>query len=125
MPNIFAITVGNNSKPFQCSDSFVGHFVKDKLKWSKCKATQASQKLPADAEDQMEACAFQLTVVITDHNIPDACVVNGNQTGNTYSQSGQMTYTETGIHQVAAVGKEVKRTFTIMIEISIREVLLF
>ena len=115
---IFMMTVRNNSKLFQCSDTFVGHFVKDKLKWSKHKATQAGQKLLANAEDQMEACAFRLAVAIADHNIPDVCVINGDQMGNTYSQSGQSTYAETGTNQVTVVGKEDKRAFTIMVGVS-------
>lgn len=118
LPNVFTVAVGNNSKPFQCSDSFIGRFVKDKLKWSKRKGTQAGQKLPADAEDQMEACAFRLAIAITDHDIPATCVVNGDQTGNTFSQSGQSTYAETGTNQVTVVGKEDKRAFTIMVGIS-------
>ena len=118
LPKIFTMTVRNNSKLFQCSDTFVGHFVKDKLKWSKCKATQAGQKLLANAEDQMEACAFRLPVAIADHDIPDACVINGDQMGNTYSQSGQSTYAETGTNQVTVVGKEDKRAFTIMVGVS-------
>ena len=118
LPKIFMMTVRNNSKLFQCSDTFIGRFVKNKLKWLKCKVTQTGQKLPANTEDQMEACAFRLTVAIADHNIPDACVVNGNQMGNTYSQSGQSTYAETGTNQVTVVGKEDKRAFTIMVGVS-------
>ncbi|KAF9642099.1 hypothetical protein BDM02DRAFT_3106047 [Thelephora ganbajun] len=112
------MTVGNNREPFQCSDTFIGRFVKHKVEWSKRKGTQAGQKLPADAEDQMEACAFQLAVAIADHDIPDSCVVNGDQTGSTFTQSGRSTYVETGTNQVTIVGKEDKRAFTIMVGIS-------
>jgi hypothetical protein len=56
--DVFETTVRNNCNPFQCSDSFVGCFVKEKLKWPKRSRTQAGQKLPADAEEQMEALHF-------------------------------------------------------------------
>jgi len=117
-PDVFTMTVVNNSKPFQCSDSFVGRFVKENLKWSKHSGTQAGQKLPADAKEQMEVCAFRLAIAIADHDIPDKCIVNGDQTGNTFSQSGQSTYAETGTKQVTVVRKEDKRAFTIMVGIS-------
>jgi len=118
LPNVFTVTVGNDSKHFQCSDSFVGRFVKEKLGWSRRKGTQAGQKLPADAEDQMEACALRLAVAIADHDIPETCIVSGDQTGNTFAQSSQSTYAETGTNQVTIVGKEDKRAFTIMVGIS-------
>jgi len=118
LPIVFTMTVGNNSKPFQCSDSFIGCFVKDKLGLSKCKGIQAGQKLPLDTEDQMEACAFRLAIAIANHNRPDTCVVNSDQTGNTFAQSEQSTYAKTGTNQVMIVGKEDKRAFTIMVGIS-------
>ena len=118
LPEIFTTEIGGNGRVFQCSDAFVGRFVKRTLGWSKRKGTQAGQKLPVDAEDQMEACAFRLAVVIGDHDIPESCVINNDQTGQTYAQPGLSTYDEVGTNQVTIVGKEDKRSFTIMVGVS-------
>lgn len=118
LPEIFEAEVGNNKKPFQCSDTFVGRFVNRTLGWSKRKGTQAGQKLPINAEEQMEAHLFRIAIAITDNNIPDSCVANCDQTGNVYAQAALSTYDQTGTNQVTIVGKEDKRAFTIMVGIS-------
>ena len=104
LPEIFTVDVGNNKKPFQCSDTFVGRFVNCTLGWSKRKGTQAGQKLPADADDQMEAHLFRIAIAISDNDIPESCVVNGDQMGNVFAQPGLSTYDEIGTNQVAIVG---------------------
>ena len=117
-PEIFTQRVGNDGKTFRCSESFVGRFVKRQLGWSKRKGTQAGQKLPADAAEQMKHHAFRLAVNIRDHSIPACCCVNSDQTGYTYSQPGMCTYDPTGTNQVTIVGKEDKRAFTILVGVS-------
>ena len=47
-----------------------------------------------------------------------SCCVNSDQTGYTYSQPGVSTYDSIGTNQVAIVGKEDKRAFTIMAGVS-------
>jgi len=118
LPEIFTTNVGNDRKPFQCSDAFIGCFIKHTLGWSKRKGTQAGQKLPVNAEEQMEAHLFRIAIAITDNDIPESCVANGDQTGNVYSQAALSTYDQTGTNQVMIIGKEDKRAFTIMVGIS-------
>jgi len=118
VPEIFAQRLGNDGRTFRCSEAFVGRFVKRQLGWSKWKGTQAGQKLPTDAPDQMKNHAFRLAVDIRDHSIPACCSANGDQTGYTYGQPGVSTYDPIGTNQVTIVGKEDKRAFTIMAGIS-------
>ena len=117
-PDIFTQRVGGNGGAFRCSEAFVGRFVKRQLGWSKRKGTQAGQKLPADAPDQMKSHALRLAVDIRDHSIPASCCANGDQTGYTLGQPGASTYDPTGTNQVTIVGKEDKRAFTIMVGVS-------
>lgn len=117
-PEIFTQHVGSDNRTFRCSESFVGRFVKRQLRWSKRKGTQAGQKLPANASEQMKSHAFRLAIDIRDHSIPACCCANCDQTGNTYSQPGACTYDPIGTNQVTIVGKEDKRAFTIMVGVS-------
>jgi hypothetical protein len=117
-PEIFTQHVGNDGRSFRCSEAFVGRFVKRTLGWSKRSGTQAGQKLPADAPDQMKNHAFRLAVDIRDHSIPACCCVNCDQTGYNYGKPGACTYDPIGTNQVTIVGKEDKRSFTIMVGIS-------
>ena len=122
--DIFTRCVGSDGKTFRCSEAFVARFVKRKLRWSKRKGTQAGQKVPADAPEQMRNHALRLAVDICDHSIPASCCVNSDQTGRTYAQSGESTYDPIGATQVPVVGKEDKRAFTIMVGISMDGVVL-
>ena len=115
---IFTQCVGNDGGTFRCSEAFVGRFVKRQLGWSKRKGTQAGQKVPVDAAVQMKNHALRLAVDIRDHSIPASCCVNSDQTGYTYSRPGSSTYDPIGTNQVAIVGKEDKRAFTIMAGVS-------
>ena len=115
---IFTQRVGNDDKTFRCSEAFVARFVKRQLGWSKRKGTQAGQKVPTDAPDQMKAHALRLAVDIRDYSIPASCCANSDQTGTNYSRPGLSTYDPTGANQVTIVGKEDKRAFTIMVGIA-------
>jgi len=66
----------------------------------------------------MKNHALRLAVDIRDHLIPVSCGANGDQTGYTFSQPGVFTYDPTRTNQVTIVGKDDKRSFTIMIGVS-------
>ena len=126
VPEVFTQRVGNDGRSFRCSELFVGRFVKRKLGWSKRCGTQAGRKVPTDAMDQMKNHAFRLAVDIRDHSIPASCCANSDQTGFTYNKPGTSTYDPIGTNQVTIIGKEDKRSFTIMVGVSMsREVLPF
>ena len=116
--DIFTRRVGNSGETFKCSDAFVARFVNRQLGWSKGKGTQAGQKIPVDALVQTRNHALRLAVDIRDYSIPASCCANSDQTGYNYSQPGASTYDFTGTNQVAIVGKEDKRAFTIMVGVS-------
>ena len=115
---IFTRCVGNDGKMFRCSEAFVGRFIQRQLGWSKRKGTQAGQKVPPDASEQMKNHALRVAIDIRDHSIPANCCVNSDQTGYTFCQPGTSTYDPIGTNQVAIVGKEDKRAFTIMVGVS-------
>ena len=118
VPGIFDQRVGGNGGVFRCSEAFVGRFVNRQLGWAKRKGTQAGQKMPANAQEQMRNHALRLAIDIRDHSIPASCCANGDQTGYNYGQAGGSTYDPVGTNQVTIVGKEDKRAFTIMAGIS-------
>ena len=118
MREIFTRHVGNDGKTFRCSEVFVARFVKRQLGWSKRKGTQAGQKVPANAVEQMRNHALCLAVDIRDHSIPASCCVNSDQTGYTHSNPGASTYDPIGTNQVIIISKEDKRAFTIMVSVS-------
>ena len=89
---IFTQYIGSHGGTFRCSNTFVGCFIKRQLGWSKRKGTQAGQKLPADALQQMKSRAFRLALDIRDHSIPASCCTNSDQTGCMLGQSGESTY---------------------------------
>ena len=73
-PEIFTLRVSSDGGTFRCSEAFVGCFVKRQLGWSKQKGTQAGQKLPIDALEQMKNHAFRLAVDICDYSVPAVIV---------------------------------------------------
>ena len=62
--------------------------------------------------------ALHLAVDIHDRSIPASYCVNSDQTRYTYSKPRVSTYDPIGMNQVAIVGKEDKRAFTIMVGVS-------
>ncbi len=65
---------------FRASDSFVQKFLHGSLSWSIRKATQATQKLPKDWEDQCEQSFFCKVYIIKEHDISAKLHANSDQT---------------------------------------------
>jgi len=102
---------------FRASESFVRKFLHGTLAWSIRRATQAAQKKPIDWEDQCENSFFRQAYIIEEHMIPDALRVNSDQTQVVYAPGNKMTWTTTGDKQVAVVGTEEKRAFTLLVSV--------
>ncbi|KAJ7101748.1 hypothetical protein C8R44DRAFT_582586, partial [Mycena epipterygia] len=88
------------------------------LGWSERRATKAAQKLPANYETQLEEAFFREAHVIRDYAVPAALRVNTDQTQLVYQQGAGSTWNQRGAKQVATVGQEEKRAFTLVPSIS-------
>ena len=88
------------------------------MSWSIRAATQAAQKLPKDWEDQCERSFFRKAYVIKEFDIPESLYVNSDQTQVVYAPGNRLTYNPTGAKQVAVVGVEEKRAFTLMVSVA-------
>ncbi|KIJ90508.1 hypothetical protein K443DRAFT_49010, partial [Laccaria amethystina LaAM-08-1] len=88
------------------------------LSWSVRKATQAAQKLPKDWEDQCERSFFRKVHAIKEEDIPAELYVNSDQTQIVYAPGNRMTWTQTGSKQVAVVGMDEKRAFTLLVSVA-------
>ncbi|KDR76039.1 hypothetical protein GALMADRAFT_25286, partial [Galerina marginata CBS 339.88] len=94
------------------------------LHWSERRSTKAAQKLPSNHEEVLTNAFLREAYIIRDHAIPAALRVNTDQTQSIYQQGTKSTWNETGAKQVATVGQEEKRAFTLVLSISASGVLL-
>ncbi|THH17105.1 hypothetical protein EUX98_g9190 [Antrodiella citrinella] len=116
-PELFARKDENGKQRFCCSESFVHRFIKRSLGWSLRRGTRAGQKIPQDADLLLKRAHLRIAAVIRDQGVPDCLIVNSDQTQVIYSAGGAVTYEKTGAKQVAIVGAEEKRAFTLLPEI--------
>ncbi|KAJ7300583.1 hypothetical protein DFH08DRAFT_999627 [Mycena albidolilacea] len=63
------------------------------------KGTKAAQKLPANWEDAYETAFLRHAKLIKDHRIPDALIVNSDQTGIVYLPGSRLTWADRGAKQ--------------------------
>jgi hypothetical protein len=108
---------------FKCSESYVRKFL-HKMGWSERRATKAAQKLPENHEQILKEAHLREAHCIRDYNVPAALRVNTDQTQMTYQHGTNRTWNESGVKQVATVGQEEKRAFTLVPSISASGVLL-
>ncbi|KIO18300.1 hypothetical protein M407DRAFT_84106, partial [Tulasnella calospora MUT 4182] len=118
-PHLFTYR-GKNGEgtPFRCSDEFVRKFLKTNLNWTWRQATKAAQKLPVDAAQQTRRTFLRMAATIRDETIDPCFIINADQTQVVYYSGTQKTYAPRGSKQVAVVGQEEKRAFTLMVAVS-------
>lgn len=117
-PEIFEATAKDGSK-FRCTESWVKKFVHRTLNWTFRRATRAAQKTPSNADQLCLDQFYRLTLTIRDCAIFDASFyVNIDQTNIVYQPANTATYEEVGSKQVAVIGQEEKRAFTVLVGIS-------
>ncbi|KAG1828743.1 hypothetical protein DFJ58DRAFT_719776 [Suillus subalutaceus] len=107
-PEIFEATAKDGSK-FQCTESWVKKFVHQTLNWTFRRATRAAQKTPSNANQLCLDQFYRLTLTIRDCAIFNASF---------YVNIDQTNIVEVGSKQVAVIGQEEKRAFTVVIGIS-------
>lgn len=115
-PHLFKQTFADGSH-FRCSESFVRKYLHT-LGWSERCLTRAAQKLPADYEQILSDSYLRQACIIRDHGIPAALRVNTDQTQTHYQMGGKRTWNKKGKKQVATMGLDEKRAFTLVPSIS-------
>jgi DDE superfamily endonuclease len=116
-PEIFS-DIRRDGSQFRCTESFVRKYLRNTLGWSQRQATQAAQKIPANSEQILMEAFLREAFVIRDHAIPAALRVNTDQTQTVYQQGTNRTWDKRGSKQVATVGQDEKRAFTLVPSIS-------
>ncbi|KAF9520600.1 hypothetical protein BS47DRAFT_1370406 [Hydnum rufescens UP504] len=81
------------------------------MKWSLRRSTQAAQKIPLDAHNQIHNSILRQALSIRNYNIPAALRV-------IYQQGSSLTYVEIGSTQVPMIGAKEKRAFTLNVGVS-------
>ncbi|KAL7277451.1 hypothetical protein ACG7TL_008372 [Trametes sanguinea] len=117
-PEVFS-TVRPDGQHFECPEVYVRRFLKRHLDWSLRRATRPGHKFPQNVEDVCLKFFLRNAIVVRDENVEDGCfIVNSDQTQVLYSSGHKLTYTPCGSKQVAVVGTDEKRAFTLMVGIS-------
>ncbi|KAH9913098.1 uncharacterized protein B0H18DRAFT_857816, partial [Fomitopsis serialis] len=88
------------------------------LDWTIRRGTRAGQKYPPEHEEVCRKFILRVASVVRDEDVPASCIVNCDQTGKTYASGNKVTYAPVGSKQVAIVGAEEKRAFTIVVGVS-------
>jgi hypothetical protein len=114
--SLFAVKT--KSGVFSCSVRYVRKFLKSHLNWTLRKATRAAQKVPANAQAQCRASFLRQALSIRNHHIPAELRVNIDQAQIVLQDTGNMTYECIGAKQIAVIGKEEKRAFTVLMGVS-------
>ena len=118
VPEVFRV-IAKDGSVFRCSESWVKHFLYQNLKWSYRHSTRASQKTPANADELCHHQFLRQAVTTRDTAIRSPGFrVNIDQTNIVYQCSSSCTYDDVGASQVAVVGKDEKRAFTLLVGIS-------
>ncbi|PBL00706.1 hypothetical protein ARMGADRAFT_1073045 [Armillaria gallica] len=115
-PELF--TVSHYGSTFKCSESFVRKFLCNVMGWSERRVTKCAQKLPEDYKEILTNAFLREAHIIHDYAIPPELHVNTDQTQVVYQQGTNKTWTKKGVKQVATVGHEEKRAFTLVLSIS-------
>lgn len=88
------------------------------MKWSVRTGTREAHKLPLRWVDECFEHFLRMAYTVKEYNIPEAMIVNTDQTQLVYAPGGKLTWAQTGSKQVSIVGLEEKRALTIVVSIS-------
>lgn len=118
-PEIFECVDGLG-RHFKCPELYVRRFLKCKLGWSIRRCTRAGHKFPKDIEDVCRRFFLRNAVTVWDKDIMHPCsIVNSDQTQVLYSAGNKLTWAPTNTKQIAVVGADEKRAFTILVSVSL------
>jgi hypothetical protein len=111
-PDVFT-----GEKPFKCTYSFIYKLLRS-FHLSYRVATRAASKVPEDWDRQGYLLALRLCHSIKVEETPPQLLINADQTGINYLLQGNKTWHPQGDKQVAIIGEEEKRQFTLMVAFS-------
>ena len=118
IPHIFD-QVAKDGSSFRAMESWVKKFLSEHLHWSFRRATRAAQKLPENSEERCVEQFLRLALTVRDCAIfHPSFYVNIDQTNVIYQPANTSTYEEKGSKQVAVLGQDEKRAFTVVVGIS-------
>lgn len=118
VPHVFEV-VAKDGSHFRCTEAWVQKFLSGNLRWTWRRSTQAAQKLPKNVDEVLRENALRLALTFRDGVIYSAAFdVNIDQMMVVYQPGSAATYEVCGSKQVAVVGSEEKRTFTLLLGIT-------
>jgi len=118
IPEIFD-TVLRNGTTFRGSETWVKNFIATHLNWSYRRSTQAAQKLPTNVDEVCHELFLRLAIIMRDKGINHpSFFVNIDQTNIHFQSASSSTFDAKGSKQIAIVGKEEKRAYTLVVGVS-------
>ena len=123
-PAIFKVTVSRKVHGnyiwdhFQCQESFVKKFLREEMKWSLHHVTHVGKKTPENVTQILIDATLRLVWTISEHGVLRVFLVNTDQTGVQYSAGGFAMWAPIGSKQVEVIGKDERRSFTLVVGIS-------
>ena len=94
---------------FKLSDTWVHNYIAQELNWTMRKSTQATRKVPANANELCRAMLAWITFAVNFYRIHPDMIVNADQTGISLFPTGKYTYEMKGSKDVSIVGHDEKR----------------
>ena len=116
-PQIFTTPLWDGTL-FRCSDAFVRKFIKRSLNWSIRASTCAGRKFPSNSDDILQKAMLRIAYVIKHEDIPSGLIANSDQTQVVLAQGSDVTYAPVNSKQVATIGSEEKRAFTVLVTLT-------
>jgi hypothetical protein len=118
IPQIFKMPTSSGAL-FKCSESWVKKFLATQLNWTFRRGTRAAQKLPVNVDELCLEQFLRLAITMRDKAINHpSFLVNIDQTNIRFQSISCSTFEEKGSKQVAVVGAEEKRAFTLVVGVS-------
>ena len=114
-PSLFEKLDKAGKPKFRCNENFIRLFMKQTLDWSFRRSTRAAQKIPQNSDHLLNRAFLRMACLVRDESVASCFIVNADQTQNVYNPGSKTTWTESGVKQVAIVGLEEKRAFTLLV----------
>jgi len=96
----------------------VRKFIKRSLNWSIRASTRAGRKFPPNANDILRKAALRIAYITKHEDIPSVLMANSDQTQVVLAQGCDVTYAPTNSKQIATIGSDEKRAFTVLVTLT-------
>jgi len=95
--------------------TYVSQFLESVMDWSIRKGTRAAAHIPENAVELCERSLFRIVYLVKEYDIPSGLIINMDQTGMILLAANNQTFEKKGSRQVAIVGKDEKRAYTLCV----------